>query len=72
MQVALMHLSGPNRDQMKVFGEWVIRLGTDPANDLAVEQGLSPTPGAFQAEIRHHGGSFLLIDTTDAGLRAKE
>jgi S1-C subfamily serine protease len=68
MQVAVMHLSGPNRGHVEVFDTDAIRIGADPTNDLVVAPNLYPAAAPFQAEIRPESGVFRLIDIAGAGL----
>jgi S1-C subfamily serine protease len=68
MQPALMQLSGPNRGQVEVFDEDLIRIGTDSTNDLVVDPGAYPEVAPFLAEIRREAGNFLLTDIAGSGL----
>lgn len=68
MQPALIQLSGPNRGQVEVFDEDLIRIGTDPTNDIVLDPSLYPDVASFQAEIRREDSSFLLTDIAGAGL----
>ncbi|MBI4736123.1 MAG: trypsin-like peptidase domain-containing protein [candidate division NC10 bacterium] len=64
----LIRLTGPERGWVEVFEEDLVRLGTHPTNDIVVDAERWPMVIPFHADIHQKDGTFLLVDSSFAGL----